>query len=319
VLPPAPKFKLRLGAADDACASKAVVDIIDAAANTAFRGCRAEMPRFTALDNATRPCAASPFQFVDEYFAAVGTDRRVDLSALAVNASNQRDEVYYFPAPLCVGKVVVEKQQLRDLNRWKRDAASSRTVDKTEAMLLRPPAPEEDGAETYGTACFAKKSLDGVFVEGDEFLLKFGLVERHPVAVGLQWPWSYKLEGGVATEVADGYVDSKPLAGAAIDVVVNDGISAGGEPEAANATYNLAADKFGYAHQVAVGDPNPFTPFTKVVFFEFARAVDGAKIDFTRHAIILGVIQDDVPAIYMVSTDPTLIFTVLRDPPGGDS
>ncbi|KAJ1452456.1 hypothetical protein M885DRAFT_499110 [Pelagophyceae sp. CCMP2097] len=331
-LPPAPKFELRLGAADFPCASVPVDTIVNALTNTAIKGCRAEMPVFQDADNVTRPCATSSFKFVDEYFSAVSTKRTVDLSALAVEFNETavpavRDELYFFAAPLCVDKVQVEAQQLRDLNRWASDA-TTRTIAADEAMLLEPPQPEAQGPEPYGSTCFGEKSLGGVFVEGDSFSLRFRFKERHPKPDDLFWPWDYKLEGGasVITGLAmeslvgigfhDRVVDSKPLAGAAISVVVNDGIS-GGESE--TATYDLAAADFGYTHRVAVGDPNPFTPFTKVVIFEFARAVDGGRIDFTRHAVVLGVIQDDVPSIFMMSTDPTLIFTVLRDPPGGDS
>mmetsp|Transcript_25125 Transcript_25125/g.84415 ORF Transcript_25125/g.84415 Transcript_25125/m.84415 type:complete len:1058 (+) Transcript_25125:35-3208(+) len=59
-LPPAPKFQLRLGAADASCAVKLVGDIVQAATNTAIAGCRVEMPRFSAPDNATRQSSPSP-------------------------------------------------------------------------------------------------------------------------------------------------------------------------------------------------------------------------------------------------------------------
>ncbi|KAJ1451362.1 hypothetical protein M885DRAFT_468528 [Pelagophyceae sp. CCMP2097] len=329
VLPPAPKHQLRLGATDAPCSSRKREEIIDTFKEVGLAGCRAEMPYFPDSDNATRPCATSKFQYIDDFFTEVGTARNVDLSTLGANETKDavHDELYYFAAPVCVDKVEVQSAQLQDLNRWATGEATKRTpslTNRSESMLLQPPQPEEDGPEPYGSTCFGKNSLGGVFVEGDTFLLKFDLVERHPEPLAaLLWPWSFELENGVVVGLkgaAKGpvhdFVESKPLAGAAISVVVNDGIS-GEEPEPA--TYNLDVADFGYAHRVAVGDPNPFTPFTKVVFFVFEREIDGAKVDFTRHAIVLGVIQDAVPQIFMMATDPTLIFTVLRDPPGGDS
>jgi len=328
VLPPAPAYQLRLGAADKACSSMSPDKVFEFGADKADGGCRAEMPVFPDFDNATRPCASSKFTYVDEFFTEVGSARVVDLSALDVNATKDavHDELYYFAAPLCVDKVELESAQLQDLNKWASSAGAKRSppLAKSESMLLQPPQPEEDGPEPYGSTCFGKNSLGGVFVEGDTFWLKFDLVERHPKPLAaLLWPWSFEIENGVVVGLKVGgkgpvhdFVESKPLAGAAISVLVNDGIS-GVEPEPA--TYNLDVAEFGYAHSVLVGDPNPFTPFTKVVFFVFEREIDGAKIDFTRHAIVLGVIQDAVPTIFMMATDPTLIFTVLRDPPGGDS
>jgi predicted lipid carrier protein YhbT len=72
-------------------------------------------------------------------------------------------------------------------------------------------------------------------VEGDEFSLQFDLVERHPAPDDLFWPWNFNIQGGVVTGLAidslidlhDRVVASKPLDGAPIDVVVNDGISGG--------------------------------------------------------------------------------------------
>ena len=52
---------------------------------------------------------------------------------------------------------------------------------------------------------------------------------------------------------------------------------------------------------------------------EFTRAYDGAKILFVRHVLILGVIPEEVPQVWTVATNPTLIFSIIRDPPGGAS
>ena len=39
----------------------------------------------------------------------------------------------------------------------------------------------------------------------------------------------------------------------------------------------------------------------------------------TWYVVIVGAITKEVPNFYPVTSDPTLIFTVLRDPPGGNS
>jgi hypothetical protein len=160
-LPPAPKFGLVLGAADFPCSSQPVDSIIEASTNTAVKGCRVEMPVFSKRDNATRPCAASTFRFVDEFFAAAGSARSVDLSALSEGAS-VRNETYYFAGPLCVDKVHLADLQLQDLNRWQSGGGSRGMLDEDEAMLLQPPMPEDDGPEPYGSTCFGKQSL-GVY------------------------------------------------------------------------------------------------------------------------------------------------------------
>ena len=47
--------------------------------------------------------------------------------------------------------------------------------------------------------------------------------------------------------------------------------------------------------------------------------MDDTEIFFDRYAIILGVIPEDVPQIFTMTTKPDLIFGVIRDPPGGAS
>jgi len=315
LLPPAPKYALSLGAEGEACSASDESAIFESLKG--IRGCRVEMPIFPVALEARLPCSTSKFEFVDEFFTEVGSARDVDLSTLAdASGDTLWEELYYFPTPFCVGEIKLVDQHRRSVSSWKTDAPTD-WEDKPEAMMLSPGTTEE-GPEVYGTTCFAADAIDGVFVEGDKFALAFDLVERHPASL---WPWGYGLENGVVkklpTGMPTGYVESKPLAGAAITALVGDGLSGAGDSPPSK--YNASAPEFGYKHHVVVGDPNPFAPFTQVISLDFARALDGAVMALTRHAIVLGVIQDDVPSIYMVATDPTLIFTVLRDPPGGNS
>ncbi|KAJ1446359.1 hypothetical protein M885DRAFT_591847 [Pelagophyceae sp. CCMP2097] len=349
-LPPAPKFQLRLGQEGLPCAEVEPANILDEKFNTGVRGCRVEMPVFPASDPEKRPCSASAFKYVDDFFQSVGSERDVDLSTLPGNATqfdSLVEELYYFPAPFCVKEVkIIDAKplktgdaRLRDLFQWKESPRPRpRTSPSTEAFLLEPTAIEEDGPEPYGKTCFTAAQLPAVYVEGDAFSLEFAVVERHPKADAFLWPWGFRVTGdsdsaaaalgtvaGLLLDGPDGpvfadfrssMVESPPMADALIEIVVNDGISQAGLFEAQ--VYNSSVD-YGFSHHLTAGDPNPFAPFSRAIFFEFSREVDGASLDFARHAIVLGVVTDDVPTIFAMATDPTLIFTVLRDPPGGDS
>ena len=46
------------------------------------------------------------------------------------------------------------------------------------------------------------------------------------------------------------------------------------------------------------------------------RKMDGSFMTVNRYGITLGSIPEAVPQIYTMTTNPDLIFAVLRDPPG---
>ena len=70
---------------------------------------------------------------------------------------------------------------------------------------------------------------------------------------------------------------------------------------------------------MTAGKPNPFAPFSHELSVEFSRAYDDAKILFVRHVLVVGSIPEEVPQVWTVATNPTLIFSIIRDPPGGAS
>ena len=74
-----------------------------------------------------------------------------------------------------------------------------------------------------------------------------------------------------------------------------------------------------FTHTMEVGEPNPFAPFSHELSVEFSRAYDDAEILFVRHVLVLGDIPEEVPQVWTVATNPTLIFSIIRDPPGGAS
>ena len=65
---------------------------------------------------------------------------------------------------------------------------------------------------------------------------------------------------------------------------------------------------------MTAGAPNPFAVLQEASWS--SRAFDGAKILFVRHVLIVGVIPEEV-ATGGPRPNPTLIFSIIHDPPGG--
>jgi len=182
-------------------------------------------------------------------------------------------------------------------------------IDGPESMLLLSelPEPEEDGL--YGKAC--TENTGAIFRESDVVNLEFKLVEREPKCLndGQLYPWD-----GCST-----YDNVHPLPAhdslptdRQIKIRVADGVS-GIEDSG-----EYAGDKT-FNHTMTAGKPNPFAPFSHELSVEFTRAFDGAEILFVRHVLVLGSIPEEVPQVWTMATNPTLIFSIIRDPPGGAS
>ena len=73
-----------------------------------------------------------------------------------------------------------------------------------------------------------------------------------------------------------------------------------------------------FTHAMTAGEPNPFAPFSKKLSVEFTRAFDNARILFERHVLIW---DRSLRRFRRSGRRPWigLIFSVLRDPPGGAS
>ena len=78
-------------------------------------------------------------------------------------------------------------------------------------------------------------------------------------------------------------------------------------------------DGFGYVYELTPAALNVFSPYTLQFSLAFSREFDGSEVDFDRVMAVLGTAPDNVPRLYAATTDPTLIFAVIRDPPGGTS
>ncbi|KAH8043900.1 calcium ion binding protein [Aureococcus anophagefferens] len=314
LLPAAGAFDVTLvaGARAEAlppCASLALEDVVDPYAAAAVASCRVEMPR--GVGSETRPCFDGGFDYVDEFFDAVGdAERSVTLAAL----NGTETITYAFAANLCVEGVAIAPKAGTALQALFGAHAGPREVPLPgdEALLLVPPLPIE-GPEVYGSAC--PDATTAIFVEDDEFDLSFELGEYYPNTLGLRWPWDYFESDGV-TRTAQAYVVTQPSAAHAVDVAVFDGIS---KTDGVSGVYDASASAHGFVHAVAAADPNPFAPFTLGIEVQFSRDVDGAAATLSRSAIVLGVLPDDVPQTFAMTTEPTLVWTILRDPPGGAS
>lgn len=306
------------------CLELDVGDVIDMGyERPAVASCRVEMPVGTSTDRL--PCAAGAFAYVDEYFEHNGlTEHTVDLSLLDVScgATACVNVTYEFVAPLCVAEIATTAHDDGLKGFVAREGSREVALDAVEDMLLEAPVPIQ-GPEIYGTACV--NSSGAVFVEEDRFDVAFSLVETYPdnSVNSFLWPWQFRTsvpcaEGADEAWCPDEYATyetAKPAVGHDVGVKIFDGLS---RITAVDEEYDVKAD-FGYTHTVTAGDPNPFAPFTLTFNVEFYRGTDQSEILVDRRAIVLGVLPEDVPQTFVMTTDPTLVYSVLRDPPGGHS
>jgi len=207
-----------------------------------------------------------------------------------------------------------------------------------ESLLLSTPTIDSD----YDATVFGK--ADGIderaiFCESDQFDVSFELVEVYPSSEdGLLCDWpedfndasnlfctlDYFPENDFSFTVMEttgplnpGLVSVSPSSSHEIIVTVYDGISGG---ETTTSAYDVK-QSWGYDHRVAPADPNPFAPFTNVFQVLFARNLHQGDdfVSFVRRIVTLGVIPEDVPQLYTMTTNPHMVFSVIRDPPGGMS
>jgi len=267
-----------------------------------LRGCRAKIPDVSG--SAERPCATMDYTYVDE----LPVDRNFGRD-LAHNSAAAALVQFEIISPLCLNAV--------------------KAGSKIEDLLLSPPEPLTDDPETddtiniYGEACTSNE--DSILNKGDVVEFKFELVEREPNcgADGI-YPWD---EGGKC----NGYENNPPPSvnlpsdDHQIKIHVADGVTPEDYEESCpSITPSTACSESSdgsileFTHFMTAGEPNPFAPFSKKISVEFTRAFDNARILFERHVLILGSIAEEVPQVWTTAVEG-LIFSVLRDPPGGAS
>jgi len=311
--------------------------------DTTRLSCAADLPD---LDT---DASVGGIDFIDEFF-----DGRPDrVQQVDFTADFWQRRVFRYLAPLCLASVRVgpggQRTTLSALDgsgdaRQVSDNGGATSVWDTfrrEQLLVAPPAFTTDDA--FGSA--STTSGEAIFRSEDLVEVRFALAEVYPPEPdddveknNCVYPWSYHdgTDDGCTLQYDPLALDDKrtavPLGSAAtgfsgddVKVTVLDGIS-GKDLEVDAYVYDGAACAglvtttcVGLALAVQVGDPNPFAPFTVTLDVVFRRAHDSSTLHFARDAIIAGVIPEDVPQLFQMTTDPSLVFAVIRDPPGGSS
>ena len=185
-----------------------------------------------------------------------------------------------------------------------------------EHFLTTPPQP---GAN--GQTCF-DSSLT-LLTRGQQWPLNIALFELYPAYTGgTSWISAGALDLAAGTAVADLIVLDSSLEIA--DVV-------SGYPSAKTFAYNdlpfdtnidgVALPSIPFNYTIVAGPPLPSAPYAlpfRVIAMR--NGPDGlVTLPYNAFIPIIGTIPAEVPNFYPISTDPTLIFMVLRDPPGGNS
>lgn len=89
-------------------------------------------------------------------------------------------------------------------------------------------------------------------------------------------------------------------------------------PEPSMATPSAPSD-LNYTIIAAIPLPSPHYALPLTILATRYSPEGAAQVSFKGFIPILGTIPSEVPNFYPVTTDPTLIFLILRDPPGGSS
>ena len=190
------------------------------------------------------------------------------------------------------------------------------SIKGAENFAMSLPAPDAEQRVCYG-------SNVTMLHRGQVWPLNVTLFELYPAYTGSNPAWissTFDLVGGTAVQdliVLDSTIE------------ISDVVS--GIPYSQTFTYSdtlysatasevvSAPPTFNYSITAAI--PLPSAPYAlpfKVVANR--KAPDGAAVvTFDAFIPVLGTIPSEVPNFYPVTTDPTLIFLILRDPPGGTS
>ena len=77
----------------------------------------------------------------------------------------------------------------------------------------------------------------------------------------------------------------------------------------------------GLVYTIVAGSPETIAPFYKTFDVQVTRSGPGSLSRVTLRTVVpvLGTLPNDVPNVYPIASDPTLIFMIIRDPPGGNS
>ena len=166
-----------------------------------------------------------------------------------------------------------------------------------------------------GTTCYDSSAT--LLTRGQQWPLNITLFELYPpYTVDASWITSgpgAAIEDLIVldstleiTDVVSGYSSSKTFTYNAL-------------PYYASSASFTPPEPFNYT--IIAGPPLPSAPYALPFRINaFRRGPDGlVSLPYAAFIPIIGTIPAEVPNFFPISTDPTLIFMVLRDPPGGNS
>ena len=248
-------------------------------------------------------CASPTNDYIHDYFEAMGQrEQEADLSV------NESALTYTYVSPLCLEmKLRPDKSNVAKLAQ---SQSGVRNISKENFLLNAPSKLDDDGGSLYGTQCF--DSTDQILTEGDLVSINFVGFEKYPDPSVCTWPAHYELEHGNCSVTGD-YITSPSYYTFSLELL--DGV-------AGRSQESIEDIAQAYSYDLKAGAPRAFDPFTKELIVQASRAATSAThgpVILNRHIPVLGELPEEVPRVYPVSTDPTLIFSVLRDPPGGAS
>ena len=186
----------------------------------------------------------------------------------------------------------------------------------------------EGTANSGGDSCFTSdvfymNKTDGSSLKTKNVTIK--LFERYPE--GNNWfsidnQNNYVMNKWQALPLVNWYIEDSII-------TINDQISNGNQnmiisynttlSKSCDVCYTLVAD--GMIYQLSANSAFPSFPYD--LKFEVQAKRTGSDGTFTVDNIwyipVLGVVPKEVPNYYPVSSDPNLIFMIIRDPPGGKS
>ena len=192
------------------------------------------------------------------------------------------------------------------------------SIKGAENFATSEPTPDQEGR-----ACYSKTVT--MLQRGQVWPLNITLFELYPSFTGNDPAWASSktaLDVSSGTAVKDFVVlDST--------VEITDVVSGFSSPVTfvystisySNATLGRITAPPDLNYTITAATPLPSPPYAlPITVLATRNSPEGAaQVSFKAFIPILGTIPSEVPNLFPVTTDPTLIFLILRDPPGGTS
>lgn len=175
--------------------------------------------------------------------------------------------------------------------------------------------------DIFGRVCY--KNSDTMLTRGQKWPLNITLFELYPPYTGVNPAWG---TSALSLDVQGTGVLDKIVLDSTVEIT--DVVS--GHPSPTTYTYSdelysaavtTFRTPYPLNYSITAATPLPSVPYALPFSVLATRnGPDGAaQVSYKAFIPILGTIPSEVPNFYPVTTDPTLIFLILRDPPGGAS